>query len=338
MTTAKNNVIQFNSKNDKNVWNCINTFLKRVEQESKNTRDTYERAIREFFRVMRNKELEDLVESDLIFTKPQIETYQVNLRTKFKSTTVNNKISALKRCYTKLKDYGFAVDDNWFKLDRYKEYDKQRYDTLSHEEVCAIIDLVSKTRKGFEKALLVRLAYATAFRKQSLLNLKWTDIIKRDDQWFIRTLGKGNKWDYKKISNDLYNELMKQKELVGGEKIFRLTDKTVKKMMDYIRENMDFGDRAIVFHSFKKASINEVNIITGGDIKAMQRQGNHSSAKTMLDEYLANKDLDDLVIVDTNYRVPVEKFDELSHEELLQLVKSMDRNTQIKMLQKMGAI
>jgi integrase len=338
MTAIKNNVVQFNTQGDKNVWTCIRTFLDRIGQNSQNTKDNYERAIRDFFRAMRNKELEDLVESDLVFTKPQVETYQVGLRNHFKATTVNNKLSALKKCYEKLEDYGFEVSANWFKLDRYKEYDKESYDTLSHDEVCAIIHLVSETRKGFEKALLVRLAYATAFRRESLLDLKWTDIINRDGQWFVKTLGKGNKWDYKKISNELYDELMKQKDLIGGDKIFQLTKKTVNKMMDYIRSNMDFGDRNIVFHSFKKASINEVNVITGGDIKAMQRQGNHASATTTLNDYLANKELDDLVVVDTNKHIPVEKFDELSHEELLSLIKGMDRNIQIKLLQKMGAM
>lgn len=331
-------VVQFNPKNDKNVWACLKTFLDRIEQNSKNTRDTYERAIRDFFKEMRNKDIENLVEEDLIFTKPQIETYQVNLRKSFKSTTVNNRISALKKCYTKLEDYGFDVKASWFVLDRYKEYDKESYDPMTHEEIIQAINLVSSTRKGFEKGLLIRMAYATAFRRESLLELKWTDLVNREGIWFVKTLGKGNEWDYKKISNDLYDELMKQKELIGGEKIFQLTKKTVNRMMNYIRENIDFGDRVITFHSFKKSSINEVALITNYDLKAMQRQGNHANVATTLNDYMAQKSLDDLVIVDVNYHVPVEKFDELSKEELVSLIKSADRSIQIKLLQKLGAL
>ena len=331
-------VVQFNPKNDKNVWACIKTFLDRTEQNSKNTRDTYERAIRDFFRTMRNKELESLVEEDLIFTKPQVETYQVGLKNQFKSTTVNNKISALKKCYRKLEDYGFDVKESWFALERYDEHDKDSYDPMTHEEVIQAINLVSDTRKGFEKGLLIRMAYATAFRRESLLELKWSDIINRDGVWFVKTLGKGNKWDYKKISNDLYDELMKQKELIGGDKIFQLTKKTVNKMMNFIRENMDFGDRTITFHSLKKSSINEVALITNYDLKAMQRQGNHANVTTTLNDYMAQKSLDDLVIVDINYHVPVEKFDELSKEELVELIKSADRSIQIKLLQKLGVL
>ena len=339
MENAKN-VIQFNTSDDKNVWGCIKTFLDRAEQNSKNTRVTYERAIRDFFITMRNKNLEDLVEEDLIFKKTQIETYQVGLRNKFKSTTVNNRMSALKKCYDKLKDYGFDIDSSWFNVERYNEYDKESYDAMAHHEVIEAINLVSKTREGHQKSLLLRLAYATAFRKESLLKLEWKDLTNRDGVWLVKTLGKGNKWDYKKISNDLYDELMKHKakSKKDREKIFTLTDKTVNKMMNYIRDNMNFGERNIAFHSLKKSSIQEVALLTNYDIKAMQAQGNHSSVTTTLNDYMAKKSLDDLVIVDINHEVPVEKLEEMTKEELINLIKSVDRNVQMKLLQKANLI
>lgn len=333
------NVLQLNQQNNqKNPNETIYNYLTRKGQNSLNTKKTYERSIRDFFRTMRNKEIEELDEQDLIFAKKQIESYQIALKENYKGATVNNSITAMRECYLKLKDDGFPVDPDWFSLERYDEHDTETYDTLSHSEVCRIIQLVSSTRKGAEKALLIRTAYATAFRRRSLLDLKWTDIVERDGVWFIKTLGKGNKWSYKKLSTDLYDSLMKHKQESDGDKIFKITDKTLNKMMNYIRENMDFGDRKIVFHSFKKASINEVNIITGGDLKAMQAHGDHSDVSVTLNTYLAKKALDDLVTVDINHNVPVEKFEELSKEDLVSLIKSMDRNTQIRLLQKMGAI
>lgn len=333
MLAMQDNIVQFNTQDDKNVWNCINTFLNRIEQNSINTRKTYEKAIRDFFRTMRNKELENLVESDLIFTKPQIESYQTNMRNNYKSGTVNSRISALKKCYSKLEDYGFEVKPSWFDLERYTEHDKEAYDAMTHEEVIQAINLVSTTRAGIQKALLIRLAYATAFRKESLMSLEWKDIINRDGVWFVKALGKGQKWDYKKISDDLHSELMKLKDTVDRDKIFTLTKKTLTRMMKYIRENMDFGERRITFHSFKKSSIREVALLTNWDLKAMQRQGNHSNVTTTLNDYIGEKSLDDLVIVDTNYHVPLEKFDDLSKEELLDIIKKADRNIQIKLLQ-----
>lgn len=331
-------VIQLNQHNeDKNVFGTIHTFLLRKGQDSENTKDSYERSIRDFFRTMRNKELEELVDKDLIFSKKQIESYQVALREQYKSKTVNSALSAIRECYKRLEEDGFDVDIKWFNVERYDEHDSEKYGTLTFEEVVAIIDFVSKTRKGEEKALLIRLAYATAFRKDSLLEMKWNQIVKINEIWYAKVLGKGNKWSHKKLSTDLYNELMRFKgDAKDDEKIFKLTDKTIKLMMKKIREKFDFGDRHIVFHSFKKASINEVNIITNGDIKAMQAHGDHSNAQTMLNYYMADKALEELVEVDINRHIPVEKFEEMSHEELLMLVKGMDRATQIRLLIKAG--
>lgn len=334
------NIVQLNLKQETNtdVYGTIHTYLLRKGQNSENTRDAYERAIRDFFRTMRNKEIEHLTVDDIIFTKNQIEAYQVALKEQYKGNTVNGAITAIRECYKRLQEDGFPVDMIWFNLESYDTHDSEKHGMLTHEEVVAIIDLVSKTRKGSEKALLIRLAYATAFRKESLLTMKWNQLVEINGVRYAKVLGKGNKWSHKKISNDLHEALMAHKEASKGEKIFELTDKTVNKMMKLIRESFDFGDRHIVFHSFKKASINEVNIITGGNIKLMQAHGDHSKAETLLNHYLEDKQLEDLIEVDINRHIPVEKFDEMSHEELLALVKGIDRATQIRLLQKAGHI
>lgn len=333
------NVVQLNGKGEnKNPYATIHTYLARKGQDSVNTRDTYGRHIRDFFRTMKSKELEELVEEDLIFDKPKIKAYQVALKQQYKGSTVNNTMTALKECYEQLQEDGFAVEVAWFNLERYDEHDSESWDACTHEEVIEIINLLSKTRKGREKALLIRLAYATAFRKESLLNLKFSDITDINGIWFVKTLGKGNKWSHKKLSDDLYEEIMDFKEEVGREKIFTLTHRTINKMMKHIKENIDFGDRRIVFHSFKKASIEEVNVITGGDLKAMQAHGDHSNATTTVNNYLAKKKLEDLVTVDIGNNVPVEEFEKLSKEELVALLLNTDRNTQIKLLREMGAM
>lgn len=317
---------------EKDILKTFNVFLKRKGQDSLNTQKTYERAVRDFFLTMRDKKVEDLVEEDLFFTKGQIENYATELRDKFKTKTVNGTMSALREFYKKLRDDNFDVDKSCFDIGRYKEYDVDKYDSLSHEEILDIINIVSKTRLGSSKALLVRLAYATAFRKESLLELTWDDIKTFDGVHFIKTIGKGNKESFKKLSDSLYKALMEEKEKSTSQNIIPISSKTVQRMMDYIRENMDFGDRNIVFHSFKKASIREVALLSGGDIKAMQAQGDHSNAQTMIDYYLDEKKKEDLITVDVDCKLDFDVFDELSHEELLSLIKSMDRTTKVKIL------
>lgn len=335
---ALNNISQLHNENNKYPFATIHTFLTRKEQDSANTNDNYLIHIRDFFREMKGQDtkLEDLTEEDLIYTPQQIEAYHVSLRQRYASTTVNTKISAIRECYRKLERDGFAVKASWFDLERYDEYDKESYDPMTHEEVVRAIQLVSKTKKGDHKALLIRLAFATAFRQKSLLEMTWNQIVNRNGQWYAKVLGKGNKWSYKKLTNELYDDLMKHKDKYGGEKIVSLSKNTIVDMMKYLRENIDFGDRNIKFHSLKKASVEEVAVITNYDLKAMQAQGDHSNIGTTLNDYMAKKKLEDLVAVDVDRHIPVEEFDKLTHEELLTLVKSIDRNTQIKLLHELG--
>lgn len=318
------------------VWEAIQVFLNRRAQNSQNTADTYERAIRAFFMETRNKRLEDLVPTDLVFSQARIEAYQVSLKDKYKSNTVNTYMYALKSLYEKLQAYKFPVQGSWFDLDKYDDSDSKPSDPMEHSEVVEAIRILLKTREGKQKALLIRLAYATAFRKESLLEMKKTDIFNRNGIWFVKVLGKGNKWDSKKISTDLHRELMERCAVAKSDKIFTLTDKTVNRMMNEIRSQIDFGERKITFHSLKKSSVEEVRLITDNDVKAMQEHAGHSDPSVTLKSYTSSRKLDDLVMVDINQHIPLDAFQALSHEELLALVMGMDRNTQIKMLQKMG--
>ena len=334
------NVIQLNVEDDKNVWGCLDTFLTRVGQNSKNTRNTYERAIRDFFMDMRGKKIENLVERDLIFTKNQVESYQVKLKEKFKGTTVNTKMSALKKTYMKFEDYGFDVRATWFDVDRYSEHEKESYDSMTFDEVMQAIELIKETRKGEEKALFIEMAFVTAFRKESLKTISMNSIYKHSDgEYVVEVIDKGNRKSKNKISKDLYERLYsfaKSEEKGLDESIFVLTNKTIRGMMDHIRENIDFGKRRIVFHSLKKASIEEVALQTGYDLKAMQAQGHHASVQTTLDHYMSKKTVDDMEAVDMYSEAPVEEFESMSKEELVEMLNNAPRDIQIKLLRQEG--
>lgn len=338
MMNAKN-IIQFNTVEDKNVWSCMNTFLTRIGQNSENTKITYEKAIRDFFMVMRNKELENLVEADLIFTKPQIETYQVNLKQEFKGGTVNNRMSALKKAYKKLEDYGFDVRASWFELERYDDHEKESYDPMTYSEVEEAIDLVYWTRKGEEKSLFIEMAFVTAFRKESLKSITLNDFYQHNGDWVVKTIGKGNKRDDKKVSEDLYErvlEFVKDENKSSNDRIFSLTNKTINGMMNLIRKEIDFGERRITFHSIKKSSVEETALQTNYDLKAMQAQGNHANISTTLNHYMSKKKIDDMTVIDMHYTPPVEKFEDMSKEELVKMLMDAPRDIQIKLLNQEG--
>src|SRR5690606_10551721 len=109
---VNDNIVPFPETPKSKVWESIEVFLERKGQNSKNTRTTYERAIRDFFLATRKKKLEHLTEDDIRFSKVEVEGYQVGLRAKFKASTVNTRMWAMKSLYSKLKDYGFNVESS----------------------------------------------------------------------------------------------------------------------------------------------------------------------------------------------------------------------------------
>ena len=328
------NLVQLSNMQDTiNVYGSIITYLNRVRQESENTAVTYEKAIRDFFITTRNKKIENLTEPDLKYTMMDVEAYQTELRKTFKASTVNTKMSAIKKLMDKLEGYGLDVNSKVFNVERYKEYDTVSYDPMTKEEVLEAIDIVSKTRKGEEKALFINVAFVTAFRKESILNLKWSDIEYFKGVWTIKTLGKGNVWDRKKIPQSLFLGLTEYREKIDKrDRIFTLSNTTINGMMKLIREKIDFGERNIAFHSLKKTSIEETALITNYDLKAMQAQGNHSNVSTTLNNYMSAKKFEDMIVLDLDSEIDFSLLEGLSKEELIGIIKKTDRVTQIKLI------
>lgn len=316
-----------------NVYQSIEMFLDSVGLESENTKNTYRTAIKDFFLATRNKELEYLTVNDLQFTYIEVEQYRHSIIGKYKNSTVNTKMVAVKKLFDKLNRYDIQVNSSAFNLDKLKEYDTESYDMLTIEEVNKSMDIVSKTNNGYEKKLLIKLAFSTAFRKSVLINLKWDSIYESNGGYYIKVLGKGNKWSTKKIDSDLYKELMEYKKITYRENVFNLSSSTVQRMMDKIKSEIDFGNRVITFHSFKKASIEEMGIQTNFDLKAMQRHGDHSDVSTTLNIYVAQKDVENMPTLSTDIKkVDTKALFDLTKEEIIGIIDSVDRESQIKIM------
>lgn len=322
---------------DYHVGNIIEGLLKRKGQDSENTEKSYRKVIARFFKYKCGKDFKFLNPDDLETNRSYVVKYQTSLREQYKTSTVNHEMTILKRLYREFEENDLPVKSSWFDVERYKEYDTESYDTLSHDEVFEIIEYFeNKGKKNLQKALLVRIAYSTAFRRSTLLSLTPSNIIEREGIKYFKAYGKGNKLSYKIIDNtlsDIIDEHIKKNNIQDDEYIIQLTDRTVTRMMNEIRKQFDFGDRHIVFHSFKKASIDEVGRITGGDVKAMQIHGDHSSASTTLDSYVMRDTFEGLTPVSlescSNVREDLEAF---SKEELLNAIEKLDRSSQFKLL------
>ena len=241
---------------------------------------------------------------------------------------------AIKKLFDKLVKYEMVQDSKPFEMHKLKEHDIKSYDSMSIEEVRKCIDVVEDSKNGFEKGLLIRLAFVTGFRKHALMTLKFANITTLNGQNVIRVLDKGNKWSTKKLDDELYEEIMQYKEIVNRDNIFNLSNTTVQRMMKLINNKVDFGDRYITFHSFKKASIEEVAIQTNYDIKAMQYQGNHADVTTTLNVYLAKKTMDNMPTISlTNNEPDLSSLKDLTKDDLYDIISKLDRQTQIQVIE-----
>lgn len=308
------------------ISESIERFLEFKKASNENTYINYKSHISEFFRMTKNKELKELVNADLEMSKKDIKQYQLNLyKVGYKSSTISIRISVIKKLYQSLIEDGFSLDCEIFNVDRVKSHDQERYGSLSLDEVREIIRFIRKSKYlGAEKALLIEMAFDTAIRLDSLLNARKSNLKVQNGLHIIDVIDKGHKRDTKRLTKEVWQRAM---TLNDGDRIFLMSKKTVDRMMELIRENFDFGDRIIVFHSFKKACINHTALLTDNNIKAMQRQGNHSNASTTLNNYVDDMRLEDTILIDVNQEFDIDKIYEASHEDLLKAISKLDTQT-----------
>lgn len=334
MNAVEAKVLSIVPQPDYEIYNAIQSFLESAGVESNNTKVTYETAIKDFFKATRSKSLYELSRNDLVFSYIDVEKYRNGLIGTLKNASINIKMIAIKKLFDKLVKYELVQDSKPFEMHKLKEHDIKSYDSMSIDEVRKCIDVVEASKNGFEKGLLIRLAFVTGFRKHALMTLKFANITTLNGQNVIKVLDKGNKWSTKKLDDELYEEIMQYKEIVNRDNIFNLSNTTVQRMMKLINTKVDFGDRYITFHSFKKASIEEVAIQTNYDIKAMQYQGNHADVTTTLNVYLAKKTMDNMPTISlTNNEPDLSSLKDLTKDDLYDIISKLDRQTQIQVLE-----
>jgi integrase len=312
------------------VYKDITTFLR--DQDSEHTRKNYERAIRYFFTYMRQgKRLEDLTVGDLKFRNADVKEYRLHLKDKCASAgTANLYLAALQSLYDFFERNYEGIRAASVKVD-FLTYNPQSYGKLTVQEAEMMAELAKEELNGHEKYCLIRLAYTTSFRKETLLSLQWSDFKKHPTRpiYLITTdITKGEKEHTRPISEDLYGELLKIKESkryqkYNDNKVFHFNNSTVQEMMDKLREKMGFTpEDKIVFHSLR--SVMAVFAVeTLKDYKMAKEQLNHSDINTTINSYTeAYDDYEAMPGVLVEQKVSDDVFDALTRDELLSLLKS----------------
>lgn len=314
-----NNVARLNRNT---VYSHIRSFLRDKGVRSINTEKAYEKDIRQFFSYMRNKEIEELTVEDLNFINSDMRDYRTYLYRefvlpngeKYSNITINRKINAVIALFRVLKRDGYNVDPDVLKLDDLPD-DSKQIGFLTVEEVNHLLILTENE----ELRAFIILALHTSMRKEALLSLTWEQITLKYDEpdfFIIRVMDK-NKQDFKEIHTSVHKMLL---DLKKDEKyVFTTPRSTLDYQFKALCKKAGIDpQRKVSIHSLRKAGVDFVKQFTG-DIQAAQNQATHSSPSVTAAIYTQKpKNLAARILIE---QVDENIFDELSKDELLQLVK-----------------
>jgi integrase len=329
----------------------IQKFIAKRAMNSFNTASSYETDIRQFFKMMKRKDIEMLTKEDLIIDNDIVENWVLDLKTNdndlynsgkpYSVSSIRRKVIAVRKLYGKLEAKGYNVKKSWFEIDKLSG-SRKKHAVVEWKDVERMIEVVKTEVKGDIKATLIETAVVTAIRENALLNLTWDNLRREDNTWVLVTdeeaVEKGNEEFTNSIDDELYEKLMLLKDKYhtpykkNGNRIFPIDVKTVRTMMKRLREELGLKDN-VVFHSLKKTGIKEIFEISGGDITAIAKHAHHKSARTTLEHYMElNQKPSESLSLLIGKEIDLSPLKELSHEDLIKLIENSSRGLQFQLL------
>ncbi|MBX4152212.1 tyrosine-type recombinase/integrase [Paenibacillus lautus] len=321
---AKNNVVGLHSGS---VYEDIMTHIN--DFESGFTSQNYKSSLSRFFMWMRGKELTELTEEDLYIRNADLLKYRNYLKEikdeeggrKYSNNSINNYIAAIQSLYKFLEKNDYEVKSIVTKIKPLAD-DSQRCGTLYAHEAEKMAEVVLSTVKGIEKSALIHMAYTTSFRKSSLLNIRYSDIVKHDiyDYYEVAVIGKGNKKHTVPISCELYNQLLQIKKQdyykkYQDDKVFHLSKTTIQEMMDFLKQELNIPPhRNIKFHSFRNVAS------MYGTLEEAKAHYNHSSYDVTERYRHKDNDLSNSLSLRIDKNIDDNIFNGLSKEELIEII------------------
>lgn len=339
------NVVELNARS---VYKDIMAYLDETEDNSRmslkkekksSTRKTYEPAIRQFFNVMRNKDIEHLDVEDLQFRRNDIIRYRKYLiDLGLKNTTINKKLSAIKSLYANLKANDYDLNIDIFKIKRLAD-DSESYGKLSQTEGERFAEAALRIERFRPrmKYLLIMFAIRTSFRLDEILNVTWDDFEynEKEGLCLVSVVGKRNKKNTQPITENLYNQILELKEenkqykWDRGEIVFQISEASVNNMMKRLREFLSIPDeRNIVFHSFRGIAIDHA-LSTSGDIRVAAKQGNHSNINTTMRYVSKNIDYSQSPGITMENKIDLSFLDEMTLEDFKEFIQQGNYKLQL---------
>lgn len=313
-------------KND-TVYSNIRTWLNNKKTRSHATAINYEKDIKMFFSILRNKNIEDLSETDLKIDVTELMQYQNILKQsgKYKNNSINRYVESVKSLYKFFNIKGYDIDNRIFAgIERLPE-DTENIGFMSSDEAKLIAQLaLDELDNGLEVNVFILLSASTSIRKTAVQNLKLSDFKKHpteEDGYMINSpnLFDKGKMVKKTVHRILYDRIV---ELHRGknpdDKIFTISASTLERVFKRLCNMAGFDPtRNLSLHSLKKAGIQHVNELTNGDPFAVAAQGSHKNPVTSYNHYYQKENLAGMSMFE---EIDDNVFEDLSKEEMVKLL------------------
>lgn len=271
--------------------------------------------------------------STLINYQKVVEFRQHEVKRKLKATSINRNITALKEFGKYLRARGIEVHTSFFDSIKNLKGDGDKYEVLTIQEGIQIAEWLrdNEKNKATMKYYYTLLAIDTGIRADALAKLTPSNFIEKDDVVMIKGVDKGKKSFSKPVSKQLYHEMKSHFKEWNATKqpVFTVTAKNRTDMIQRAVKGLGWENRNIVFHSLKKAAVNNA-FETTGDIMVAMKVGGHSSVTTT-QTYLA--DGDDFMGAISNGARKVEdvNLEDFSKEELIEAMQQLSVNSQYQL-------
>jgi len=261
--------------------------------ESRSTYNRYKTAIERFVDKQFDKPLEHLQPEDVLsLNYMDMEKYRNYLKRKFAANSVNNEMTAIFNLFKQLnkiqRDGKYVYDINVERLrtKSLKVSDVESSGDIQWDEVTNWIqhldkkDVANKQRK----MTFLHLARVSGFRKESLAQLTFKDLYKRNGiTWQLKTTLKGStkRVSLKDRDAEMLLELWEDKNN-RDEKILKMSTKTMERLLSKVIIP-DFNipeERNVTLHSLRGLSIWEVYISSGYNIVVAKEHAGHKNIET----------------------------------------------------------
>ncbi|MBM7598115.1 integrase [Virgibacillus halotolerans] len=343
-----NNVYELN-RNE--VYDDIETFLEDLKHGSDKTHQRYKASIELFFNWTEDNRY---TSGDVYFLTPiDITNIEYTTMQKFRTflkderryanSSTNNTMTAIYSLFThlkKVKKNKYKIQPDELRLKSLSLTDENHHGDIDWEESDKMIEYVSglpNKKLPKVKAALIHTARMTGIRLNGLLGLDYTDLRREGGMWVLHHAIKGKK-HAQAIRDDLAEMLLdlRKDENDKNEKVFKLSSKTVERMMKEINEAIGIDEsRQVVFHSIRRLYGGETYAASGNDIMKVKDYLGHSSIDTSRGYVERSQNLKDSPALYIGLDMDESMVDHLSADDWKKLFKEMSRGSQYEIINKM---